>query len=274
MANVNCCWVQELGDESKNSFNQLEAARTFASIPVIVVVNLSFSLCYNSMNNAFPSQACQMDVRLGGGQLNGAFFNIADALAIVIFTPIFESFVYPLISRLKGSPVRLGQKMVTGLIVAAASNFSAAVLEVKRRQAPVLCDVAWSQCAPGYTEDGLHGTRMRDISGFWIFLPYILVGIAEILVNPCLYCFSYESAPAEVRSLLQAVNLFFSGSVSNAFTAIVSKLLYPDDLDAGNLEYYYAVNMLLALIGIGLYFSVTRCCRSHELAGDNHADRE
>ncbi|CAE7884772.1 NPF8.3, partial [Symbiodinium microadriaticum] len=185
VANVRCSWVQKLGDESKNSFNQVEAARTFAAIPVIIVVNLSFSLCYNSMNNAFPSQACQMDVRLGGGQLNGAFFNIADALAIVVFTPIFESCVYPLIARLKGSPVSLGQKMVTGLLVAAVSNFSAAVLEVKRRAAPPLCDVGFSQCAPGYSEDGLAGTRMRDISGFWIFLPYILVGIAEILVNPC-----------------------------------------------------------------------------------------
>ena len=143
---------------------------------------------------------------------------------------------------------------------------------MKRRAAPPLCDVGFSQCAPGYSEDGLAGTRMRDISGFWIFLPYILVGIAEILVNPCLYCFSYESAPPQVRSLLQAVNLFFSGSVSNAFTAIVSKLLYPDDLDTGHLEYYYAVNMLLALVGIGLYFSVTRCCHSHELAEGNSDD--
>ena len=34
-----------------------------------------------------------------------------------------------------------------------------------------------------------------------------------------MYCFSYEAAPVEVRSLLQAFNLFFQGSVSNAFTA-------------------------------------------------------
>ncbi|CAJ1335088.1 unnamed protein product, partial [Effrenium voratum] len=99
VANVNCSWVQSLGDEEKNTFNEQEAKQAFAAIPMIVVVNTAFNLCYNSMNNAFPSQACQMDVRLGTGQLNGAFYNVADALAIVVFTPIFESCLFPLIAR-------------------------------------------------------------------------------------------------------------------------------------------------------------------------------
>ena len=259
VAHVNCSWVQSLGDESESSFNVKDAQQTLSAIPMIVVVNLCFSLCYNSMNNAFPSQACQMDVRLAGGQLNGAFYNISDALAIVIFTPIFESCLFPLIGRLKGSPVRLGQKIVAGLIVAAMSNLSAAFLEYQRRSAPYLCDAGFSQCAPNYSEDGLRGTRMKDISGFWIFLPFILVGISEILVNPCMYCFCYESAPPQVRSLLQAFNLFFSGSVSNAFTAVVSKLLYPNDLDLGSLEHYYLANTSAAVLGILLYFTITRC---------------
>ena len=242
------------------SFGAKDARQTFAAIPLIVVVNIAFNLCYNSMNNAFPSQACQMDLRLGGSQLNGAFFNIADAFAIVIFTPLFESCLYPLIARMKGSPVRLGQKIIAGLVTAAISNVAAAVLEFKRREAPFLCgDAGFSQCAPGYAEDGSEGTRMKDISAFWIFIPFALVGIAEILVNPCMYCFSYEAAPLEVRSLLQAFNLFFAGSVSNAFTAVVSKLLYPNDLDTGSLDTYYFVNAFLAVIGIGVYFLITRC---------------
>ena len=158
-------------------------------------------------------------------QLNGAFFNIADASAILVFTPLFESCLYPVIARMKGSPVRLGQKIVAGLLVACSSNLVAASLEMRRRDAPYLCDAEFSQCAPGYTEDGLHGTRMKDISAFWIFMPFTLVGIAGILVNPCMYCYSYEAAPMQVRSLLQAINLFFQGSVSNAFTSVVTKLL-------------------------------------------------
>ena len=257
VANVNCSWVQDLG--SQQSFGVKDARQTFGAIPMIVVVNISFNLCYNSMNNAFPSQACQMDLRLGSTQLNGAFFNIADAMAIVVFTPLFESCLYPVIGKWKGSPVRLGQKIIAGLVIAAISNIAAAVLEYQRKAAPYLCDAGFSQCAPGYTEDGLQGTRMKDISAFWIFIPFALVGIAEILVNPCMYCFSYEAAPPEVRSLLQALNLFFMGSVSNAFTAVVSKIAYPNNLDTGNLPAYYFINSVLAVIGIGIYFLVTRC---------------
>ena len=262
VANLNSAWVQELDDEDKQSFNVDDARETFSAIPMLVIVNISFNLCYNSMNNAFPSQACQMDLRIGSMQLNGAFFNIADAFAILVFTPLFESCVYPCIARMKGSPVRLGQKIVTGLFIACTSNLVAAALEIRRRAAPFLCDADFSQCAPGYTEDGLHGTRMREISAFWIFLPFTLVGIAEILVNPCMYCFSYEAAPVQVRSLLQAINLFFQGSVSNAFTSVVTKLTYPNSLDSGNLENYYYVNAALAVVGIMFYFAITRCVGS------------
>ena len=75
-----------------------------------------------------------MDLRVGSGQLNGAFFNIADAVVIVVFTPICESCLYPLIARWKGSTVRLGQKIIAGLVVAAISNLVAAVLEIRRRK--------------------------------------------------------------------------------------------------------------------------------------------
>lgn len=69
VANVNCSWVQDIGE--KVSFGAKDAKQFFAAIPMIVVVNLSFNLCYNSMNNAFPSQACQMDLRPSTSSLLG-----------------------------------------------------------------------------------------------------------------------------------------------------------------------------------------------------------
>merc|ERR1719188_2611340 len=98
---------------------------------LLIVVNLAFSIAYNAMNNAFPSQACQMNTMIGGSQLSGAFFNLADALAIILFTPLFESVCYPLVGKCKGSHVRLGQKLVTGLLVAALANLIAAWMEVQ-----------------------------------------------------------------------------------------------------------------------------------------------
>lgn len=264
IANVNTKWVQHLPDDNP-VMTVKEVRQAFATMPIIVIVNICYNLCYNAMNNAFPSSACQMNLMLGKSQLNGAFFNLADAVAILVFTPIFETCLFPLLHRLKGSPVRLGQKIITGMLIAAFGNGVAAIQEIQRRNAPFLCNLSdgspapFSACAPGYEADGSAGTRMRDYSAFLVFIPFTFIGISEILVNPCMYCFAYESAPLPVRSLLQAIQLFINGCLSNAFTAVVSKAVYPDDLDKGNLEYYYFVNIVISFLGIVMYFCVTRC---------------
>jgi len=276
VGNLNTKYVKDMSAETGNpvvededEFGAEECRQTLAVVPLLIVVNIGFNLSYNAMNNAFPGSACQMNTLLGGKQLNGAFFNIADAIAIIVFTPLFELCLYPVIARMKGSPVRNGQKMVAGLLIAALANLVAAWLEIKRRKTEYLCPATFamdvfSKCAPGYGDDGEEGTRMKDMSAFWILVPFTLMGIAAALVNPCLYCLAYEAAPPKVRSLVQAFQLFCLGCLSNAFTAAVQNATYPDDLDMGNLEDYYYINVIFALFSILRYFCLTRCSRHGE----------
>merc|ERR1712060_902224 len=104
---------------TEDEFGAEECRATLAIVPLLITVNIGFNLAYNAMNNAFPASACQMNTIVGNDQLNGAFYNIADAIAIILFTPLFEAFLYPVLARVKGSPVRLGQKIVAGLVIAA-----------------------------------------------------------------------------------------------------------------------------------------------------------
>jgi dipeptide/tripeptide permease len=275
VANLNTKYIQDMprgsrkkdGEDGSNAFSAADCRQALSIVPLLIVINIGFNLAYNAMNNAFVSSACQMDTILGNEQLNGAFYNIADAIAIIVFTPLFEACLFPFIAYLKGSPVRTGQKIIAGLLIAALSNAAAAYLEIKRRAAPYLCPTDlhanqtvsyFSKCAPGY-DDGIAGTRMKEMSAFWIFIPFTLIGIAEILVNPCLYCIAYEAAPVQMRSLVQAFQLFCMGCLSNAFTAAVMASTLPNNLDEGNLEYYYFINIVFAFISVGLYFVLTRC---------------
>jgi len=242
-------WIKKL--PGKGAFPIEDVRKGFGIVPLIVVVNLAFNMACNSILVAMPSQACQMNTLLGGSQLNGAFFTMADALAVIILTPLFESVVYPMISKMTGSPVRLGQKLVAGLLVGILANFVAAMLEIQRRRSPLMCAVGFSECAP-------NGVHMRDMSAFLMFVPYALMGAAEILFCPCMYFYAYTSSPPSVRSLMQAFNLFFQLSVSNAFTALAMKATFPDDLDTGHLEYYYFLNIACTMAGIFLYFILTR----------------
>uniref|UniRef100_A0A7S2IR98 Major facilitator superfamily (MFS) profile domain-containing protein n=1 Tax=Zooxanthella nutricula TaxID=1333877 RepID=A0A7S2IR98_9DINO len=264
VSHLNNSWIKQLPKTKASSFTVQEVRAGFATVPLLIVVNLSFNMGYNAMNNAFPAQACQMNTLIGGTQLNGAFFNFGDALAIIVFTPLFESVCYPAIGKAKGSPVRLGQKLVTGLLVAGVANIVAAIMEVKRRQAPLMTWTLCSECAP-------NGIHMRDMSAFWMFIPFALVGAAEILVNPSMYYFAYTAAPPKVRSLVQAFNLFFNGAVSNAFSAVAMEATFPNDLDTGHMEYYYFLNVTCALVGVVLYLYLTRCGSG---AGDLEEDVE
>mmetsp|Transcript_11305 Transcript_11305/g.32650 ORF Transcript_11305/g.32650 Transcript_11305/m.32650 type:complete len:652 (-) Transcript_11305:99-2054(-) len=261
VAHSNNDWIQPLRRQMAE-FSTEDVRQGFAAVPLIIVVNLSYSMAYNAMNNAMPSQACQMNTMFGGAQLNGAFFNLADAIAIVLLTPLFENVAFPLIEHVKGSPVRLGQKICTGLLIAAGANAVAAWMEVRRRASPLMCWEAVSECAP-------NGIHMRDMSAFWMFVPFGLIGASEILVNPCIYYYAYTAAPPKVRSLVQAFNLFFQGSVSNAFTSAVMSSAFPDDLDTGSLVTYYEINVVCALAGIFFYFCLTRYVgRQGALKGD------
>lgn len=277
VGNLETKYIQDMPEKERKSDKQAgtkdadddeelsgeEVRQALSIVPLLITVNIGFNLAYNAMNNAFPASACQMNTIVGNDQLNGAFYNIADAIAIILFTPLFEAFLYPAIGYCKGSPVRIGQKIIAGLLLGAASNASAAYLEIQRRHKPYMCDAAdFSKCAPGYDPEAGQGTRMKDMSAFWIFVPFTLIGIAEILVNPCLYCLAYEAAPEKVRSLVQAFQLFCMGCLSNAFTAAVMASTLPDDLDEGNLEYYYFINIVLAFLSIMIYFVLTRCFRN------------
>jgi len=244
-------WIRAIPSSKSNAFSVKDVRGALSLVPFLIVVNLGFNFSANSMLVAFPAQACQMDTRFNGSQLNGAFFTLANAVAIIVLAPFFEEVVYPFIVRVKGSEVQLGQKLIAGMALAALGNIIAAILERQRRQQTLLCDAGFSECAP----DNVH---MRDLSAFWMFVPFAIMGAAELVVYPAMYEYSYAAAPLPVRSLMQAFNVFFQGAVSNAFSTSLLQMLFPDDLDSGHLERYYVVNALCTILSVIFYLLLTR----------------
>merc|ERR1719446_1362716 len=98
-------WIPELPNRDAlmtGAISLEEVKGALACMPTILCINIGFNIAYNAMNNAYPAQACQMDTRLfGGTQLNGAFFTLGDALAIIVLVPFFETVVYPAATRFR-----------------------------------------------------------------------------------------------------------------------------------------------------------------------------
>merc|ERR1712232_358398 len=177
-----------------------------------------------------------------------------DCLAIVVATPVFEYFVFPVWRRLQGGrSVKLSHKIVVGLTIVIIANGVAAALEIIRREQPILTHEEDSNCAKG--------VKMSDMSANWMLLPMSLIGIGEVLFNPAMYHFVYTSMPMKVRSTVFALNLLFAGSLSGAFTTALSLPLTPKNFDTGHLEYFYYVNLGMSFVSIFVYYAVRRAMR-------------
>merc|ERR1712232_518258 len=115
-----------------------------------------------------------------------------------------------------------------------------------------------SHCA-ALRPDGQH-VHMSSISAFWMSIPYAMIGIGEVLVNPVLQHFAYEGADPSMRSLVQAFNLFAMGGMPNAISSAISQAtatLTPNNLNNGNLPIVYFVNVAVGIVLSGVYFWVS-----------------
>lgn len=238
----------------ENAVSQL-----LSTIPVIFIGNIVFNIQYNTMTSLFYSQSCQMDTRLGSAadapQLNGAFFNLGDCIGIIVFTPIIERLCIPFAQKLLGRPVTLNMKIYTGIAIACLSQVVAAILEYARQSAPVYDNIG-SLCGPLVEGTDRH-VPISGISAWWMMIPYTMIGIGEVLVNPVLQHTAYEGAPENMRSLLQAINLYAMGGLPNAFSEVLTELtapLVPNNLNDGNLPVVYFVNVAIGVVGCGLYW--------------------
>jgi peptide/histidine transporter 3/4 len=235
--------ARDYSDEDVQNFLRL--------LPLLFTANLAFSAVYNSMQFWYQQQACQMDLRIGGTQLAGSFFCIADCLGIVIATPLAVDWLNPHVERQTGGRFGHGAKYGLGMAFAAVSVLLAARYEAERRLSPVL-DVD-SNCAPP-------GVKMSAMSASWMFGPFFIMGLGEIYTQPVLMHLSYSQSPKSMRTLTAATGLVI-GAVSNAlFTLQVAALapFVPNDLNNGRLEIGYYGNVILGAVFYMGYLAMLR----------------
>lgn len=236
-----------------------EVTRCLDCVPTLIVGNVTFAILYNTMLTVFYSQSCQMDTRIWRGsstQINGSFFNLADCIGVILFTPVVTSVCIPYAEGLLRRPVTLDMKVYAGMVCAIASQLVAMTLEYARLNRDIL--PIPSLCAP-LTPDGTH-VNMSDMSAWWMCIPYFLIGMGEVLVLPVLQHFTYEGASPSMRSLLQAFNLFAMGGMPGAISSTLNLAMAsftPNNLNKGNLPMVYQINIALAIFGCGLYHAVS-----------------
>eukprot|EP00471_Norrisiella_sphaerica_P006960 CAMPEP_0184491068 /NCGR_PEP_ID=MMETSP0113_2-20130426/19537_1 /TAXON_ID=91329 /ORGANISM="Norrisiella sphaerica, Strain BC52" /LENGTH=665 /DNA_ID=CAMNT_0026875263 /DNA_START=109 /DNA_END=2106 /DNA_ORIENTATION=- len=259
----------------ENSHDIANAKELWRVMPPVLCAT-SFWVAYGQMSGNFYAQSCQMDLRVGSSQLNAAVLNVGDCIAIVVCIPLFDTFLYPLIERVKGSKFTLLQKMASGFVVSTLALLAAAFIEIKRRDSGVpdfmSPGASYSNCAPVYSDSnpdtcaqddsGFLGkkTCMSNMSVFWMAIPYFLIGVSECLISVQVYELCYTEIPVEMRSSAQAINLFTTGLASAiaAGLTVAFQVDIPNDLNKGHLERVYFTIAAIQFLTFLIFIYVTR----------------
>lgn len=198
----NLRWDDHFVDEVKRA---LVACRVFCFYPIYWVV-------YGQFSGNFVTQAGQMQ---GHGIPNDLMQNF-DPIAIIVFIPILELAVYPLLRKLN-LPFRPITRISLGFIVASLAMVYAAIVQHLIYSAGPCYD------APLCDASIVDGVAQGNNVHIGIQAPaYVLIGISEIFASVSGLEYAYTKAPPSMKSFVQSMYL-----LTNAFGSAIGEALTP-----------------------------------------------
>ncbi|KAF5336761.1 hypothetical protein D9758_016383 [Tetrapyrgos nigripes] len=199
-------------------------------------------LTYNQINNNLTSQAATMSTH---GLPNDVLSNL-DPLALIIFIPICDFFIYPALSRGRINFSAL-KKIFAGFMTGTAAMIWAAVVQHYIYKTNP-CGYSAATC-----EDA-DGNALVSPLNVWIQTgSYVLIAFSEIFASITGLEYAFTKAPTNMRSLVMACFLFTSALASAIGEAFVS--LSTDPLLVWN---YGTMGVLSFIGGIGFWISVRK----------------
>lgn len=168
--------------------------KVFLMYPIYWVV-------YGQMLNNFVTQAGQIESH----GLPNDFLQAFDSIALIVFIPIFERFVYPFLRKF--TPFRAITKITFGFFFGTAAMVYASVLQHYIYKAGPCYDYPL-QCGDKSTPNHVHIAIQTP--------AYVLIAISEILASITGLEYAYTKAPVSMKSFIMSLFL-----LTNAFGSIL-----------------------------------------------------
>jgi POT family proton-dependent oligopeptide transporter len=225
----NLPWDDHFIDELKRA---LVACRVFCFFPIYWVV-------YGQFSGNFVTQAAQMQ---GHGIPNDLMQNF-DPISIIVFIPILETLVYPLLRRLhiRFRPIT---RISLGFVVASLAMMYAAIVQHLIYSAGPCYD------QPLCDASKIDGTAQGNRVHIAIQTPaYMFIGISEIFASVSGLEYAYTKAPPSMKSFVQSMYL-----LTNAFGSALAEALTPAAFDPAIMWMFVGLACASFLVGIIFWF--------------------
>ena len=194
-------WNDHFVDELKRA---LRACKVFVFYPI-------FWVCYGQFSTNFVTQAGQMQ---GHGMPNDFMQNF-DPISILIFTPLLDRILYPLLRR-AGIELRPVARITIGFFLAGLCLAYAAICQ------HLIYSTGPCYDHPGACPEGMDGkSPLPNHIHIAVQAPaYIFIGLSEIFISVTGLEYAYTKAPPNMKSFVQSLYLF-----TNAFGSALSEAL-------------------------------------------------
>ncbi|RHZ53723.1 peptide MFS transporter [Aspergillus thermomutatus] len=226
---TNLPWDDHFIDELKRA---LVACRVFCFFPIYWVV-------YGQFSGNFVTQAAQMQ---GHGIPNDLMQNF-DPISIIVFIPILETLVYPLLRRLhiRFRPIT---RISLGFIVASLAMMYAAIVQHLIYSAGPCYE--HPLCDASIVDGESQGNRVHIA----IQTPaYMFIGVSEIFASVSGLEYAYTKAPPSMKSFVQSMYL-----LTNAFGSALAEALTPAAFDPAIMWMFVGLAVASFLVGIIFWF--------------------
>ncbi|KAF0436568.1 putative MFS peptide transporter [Gigaspora margarita] len=194
-------------------------------------------VCYSQILNNLISQAATMQV---GGVPNDIMNNL-DPIVLIIFTPLANYVLYPLLRRC-GISLRPITKIFIGFMLASLAMIYAAALQY-----------FIYNTGPCYSQTLCLINNVptpNNINVWWQSPAYVFIGLSEVFAVITGINYAYSKAPEALRSSVTAI--FLSTS---AFGSLLGLMFIPLTTDPYLVYMYLTLSMLAFIAGLSmLYF--------------------
>jgi len=182
--------------DRNSSMINIQPSPSDSRVGILTIAMLSglvvpFNVAYAQMSTTFIVQG---SVMTNFGLVDAPMMNNVDAISILAFGYVIGNVIYPALSS-------RGIKIATTYKFAIGSSFGALA---------VGCAIITD-----YQIHRVYNQRGEAISVLWQIFPYFLIGIGEIFAVSAAYELAFTVAPAKMKSVASAANLFMVGGLPN-----------------------------------------------------------
>ncbi|XP_074125693.1 solute carrier family 15 member 5 [Sminthopsis crassicaudata] len=226
---------------------QVENTKSFFRLFPLFFFQLLYRVCIMQIPSGYYLQTMNSNLNLNGFLLPIAAMNVISIIPLLILAPFLEC-INTCLFPLKRSGLPLSICIIAGNFSAALSVMGAGFSEIHRKNFPLVEQILSGKILP-----------VSSMPCLQLIPQYILLGVAEALVNPACSIISYRFIPSRVRGISMNFLALFNG-----FACFVGALLvkvvyttsegnwFPNVLNKGNLEnsfFFLASLMLLNILG-------------------------